>query len=61
MSLIKQIRDVVPPPARIATEVLIVLGGVLGAAFIISQFPALQKLVQSNSVVVKSDKGEVLF
>lgn len=61
MSIIKKVRETLPPPARIATEVFIVLGGVLGAAFIISQFPALQKFVQTNSVTVKTDKGDVVW
>jgi hypothetical protein len=60
-SILKAVRETLPPPARIATEVFIVLGGVLGAAFIISQFPALQQFVQSNSVTVKNSSGEVVF
>lgn len=54
-------REILPTPQRVALEVLIVAGGVLGAAFLISRFPKLQQFVQQNSVVVKSDKGDVIF
>ena len=54
-------KKMIPTPERLGLEVLIVLGGVLGAAFIISRFPNLQKLVQDNSVTVKDKTGNVLF
>ncbi len=55
------LREILPTPQRLALEVLIVAGGVLGAAFLISRFPALQKFVQQNSVVVKDGDGKVIF
>ena len=55
------LKEILPTPERILLEVFIVAGGVLGAAFLISRFPALQQFVQSNSVVVKSDKGDIIF
>ncbi len=56
-----QIKQIVPPPAAVIREALIVLGGVLIAAFIISRFPTLQAFVQDNSVTVKGQDGKVLF
>lgn len=55
------LKEVIPKPERILLEVLIVAGGVLGAAFLISRFPKLQQFVQQNSVVVKDGKGDVIF
>jgi len=42
-------------------EGLIVLGGILIAAYVISRFPAVQKFVLANSVTVKTEDGQVLF
>lgn len=55
------LRNIIPGPERILMEVLIVTGGVLGAAFLISRFPAVQAFVQKNTVVVKNPNGDVLF
>lgn len=56
-----QLSKIIPEPTEIAREALIVLGGVLIAAYILSKFPALQKFVASNSVTVKSDDGATLW
>jgi hypothetical protein len=42
-------------------EALIVLGGVLIAAWVLSKFPALQQFVASNSVTVKDGNGNTLW
>jgi hypothetical protein len=42
-------------------EGLIVLGGVLIAAYILSRFPAAQRFVSANSITVKSGDGSVLW
>jgi hypothetical protein len=36
-------------------------GGVLIAAYVISKFPAVQKFVMANSVMVKTDDGQILY
>ncbi len=55
------LREMIPGPERIVFEVLVVTAGVLGAAFLISRFPAIQRFVQNSSVTVKSTAGEILF
>ena len=55
------IKQVVPPPVAVLREGLIVLGGVLLAAYVISKFPAVQKFVMANSVTVKTEDGQVLY
>ncbi len=52
---------VIPEPTAVVREAIIVLGGVLIAAWVLSKFPALQSFVASNSVTVKNDQGAVLF
>ena len=42
-------------------EVIIVTGGIIGAAWVISRFPAVQKFIQQNGVTVKASNGDVLF
>ena len=55
------IKEMIPSPERVVMEVLIVAGGVLGAAWLISKFPRLQAFVQQNSLVVKDTSGNVLY
>jgi hypothetical protein len=52
---------IIPEPTAIAREAIIVLGGVLIAAWILSKFPALQSFVAANSITVKSDQGSTLW
>jgi ABC-type transporter Mla subunit MlaD len=52
---------IIPEPTAVLREGLIVLGGVLIAAWILSKFPALQSFVASNSVTVKKDDGTILY
>lgn len=55
------IKSIIPTGPQVAREALIVLGGVLIAAFIISRFPSLQKFVSDNSVTVKNEDGKVMY
>lgn len=55
------VKQVIPSPFAVAREGLIVLGGVLIAAYVISRFPAVQKFVSDSSITVKDSKGTVLF
>lgn len=55
------LKAIIPPPTAVLREGLIVLGGVLIAAYIISRFPAVQKFVMANSVTVKTDDGQVVW
>ncbi|MFL6675888.1 MAG: hypothetical protein ACJ8LG_21675 [Massilia sp.] len=52
---------IIPAPEAVLREGLVVLGGVLIAAYIISRFPAAQRFVAANSVTVKSPDGSVLW
>lgn len=56
-----KIASLIPTGPQVAREALIVLGGVLIAAFVISRFPSLQKFVSDNSVTVKTDTGTVIW
>ena len=55
------LKKIIPPPTAVLREGLIVLGGVLLAAFVISRFPAVQKFVMANSVTIKAEDGQVIF
>lgn len=55
------LKQIIPTGPEVARETLIVLGGVLIAAFILSRFPSLQKFVSQNSLTVKSPNGEILY
>jgi len=55
------LKKIIPTGPEVAREALIVLGGVLIAALILSRFPALQKFVSQNSLTVKADDGSILF
>lgn len=57
----KFVKAVIPAPTAVLREGLIVLGGVLIAAYVISKFPKLQSFVQESSITVKDAKGAVLF
>lgn len=52
---------IIPPVPVLAREIIIVLVGVLGAAYILSRFPKLQAFVSANSVTVKNDAGTTLY
>lgn len=55
------LKKVIPGPLDVVREGLIVLGGLLLAAYVISKFPAVQKFVAANSLTVKDGDGKVLF
>ena len=57
------IKKIIPTPTALAREVIIVLVGVLGAAYIISRFPSVQRFVQNNSVTVtiKDSAGNIIY
>jgi len=57
----KVINEIIPAPTAVLREGLIVLGGVLIAAYVISKFPSVQKFVMANSIKVETKDGEVLF
>jgi hypothetical protein len=52
---------IIPEPTAILREGIIVLGGLLLAAWVLSKFPALQQFVVSNSLTVKNGDGNVLY
>lgn len=57
-----KIKEIIPPPVAVMREGLIVLGGILIAAFIISRFPSLKSFVVDNSVTLKDGgTGDVLW
>jgi hypothetical protein len=55
------IKQIVPSWTAVAREGLIVLGGVLIAAWILSRFPSLKAFVTDNSLTVKDGNGNNLF
>lgn len=55
------LKSIIPTGPQVAREALIVLGGVLIAAFILSRFPKLQKFVSDNSLTVKDAAGNNLY
>lgn len=54
-------KQIMPPPATIIREIIIVTVATLGAAWIISRFPKVQQFVQANSVTVKDSGGNVIY
>lgn len=55
------VKAVVPTPTAVVRESLIVLGGVLIAAFVISRFPALKKFVGDASITVNDKQGNNIW
>ena len=55
------LKTLIPTGPQVAREAIVVLAGVLIAAFILSRFPALQKFVTDNSLTVKRDDGQIMF
>jgi hypothetical protein len=55
------VTKIVPGPTAILRESIIVLGGVLIAAYVISRFPALKKFVTDASITVNDSKGNNLY
>ncbi len=55
------LKKIIPTAPEIGREALIVLGGVLMAAWILSRFPKLQKFVSDSSITVKDSSGKPIF
>jgi hypothetical protein len=51
------IKKIIPPPTSVLREGLIVLGGVLIAAWVISRFPRLKAFVSGASITVNDSQG----
>lgn len=56
-----KLKTIIPPPEAVLREGVIVLGGLLIAAFVISRFPKLQQFVTGNSITIKNQNGDVLY
>jgi hypothetical protein len=56
-----KIKEIIPPPASVLREGLIVLGGILIAAYVISRFPNLKKFVVDNSLTVNDAQGNNIY
>lgn len=61
MNAVSLLKKVVPSPVAVVREGMIVLGGLLLAAYVISKFPAVQKFVAANSLTVKDSDGKILY
>jgi hypothetical protein len=53
--------DLIPTPTRVVQEGIIVLGGILLAAFVLSRFPRLRDWVAGQSITIKDPQGRTLF
>jgi hypothetical protein len=51
------LKKIIPPPTSVLREGLIVLGGVLLAAWVISRFPKLKAFVSGASITVNDGNG----
>ena len=52
---------IVPSAPEVAREALIVLGGVLIAAYILSRFPKVRDFVTAQSITVKDSRNNTLY
>jgi hypothetical protein len=55
------INKYIPEHHLVIREGLIVIGGVLIAAFVLSRFPSLQNFVRSTSITVDDKSGNNLY
>jgi hypothetical protein len=55
------VKKLIPSPLEVGREAIIVLGGIVIAAWVISRYPALKKFVSDSSITVKDQAGKVLF
>ena len=51
----------IPTLPEISKEAITVIAGLIIAAYVISQFPAVQKFVTGNSITVRDGVDNVLF
>jgi hypothetical protein len=56
-----KIAEFIPTPTRVVQEGVIVLGGILLAAFFLSRFPRLRDWVAGQSITIKDPQGRTLF
>jgi hypothetical protein len=56
-----KIADLIPTPTRVLQEGVIVLGGILIAAYVLSRFPRLRDWVSAQSITIKDPQGKTLF
>jgi hypothetical protein len=52
---------IVPTVPEVAREGLIVLGGLLLAAYVLSHFPKIRDWVAAQSITVKDSSGRTLY
>jgi hypothetical protein len=52
---------IIPPPTAIVREGVIVLGGLLLAAFVLSRFPRLRDWVTAQSITVTDPNKNILY
>lgn len=52
---------IIPTAPEVARETIIVLGGILLAAFILSRFPALRDWVGAQSLTLKDANGKQII
>lgn len=52
---------IVPSVPEVAREALIVLGGVLIAAYVLSRFPKIRDFVTAQSITVKDTRNNILY
>lgn len=56
------VKAIIPTPAEIGRETLIVIGGVICAAIILSRFPGLKSwIADQGTVTLKDEQGRVLW
>lgn len=55
------LQKIIPTPVEVGREALIVLGGLLIAALILSRFPKVRDFVAGQSITVKDSRNNVLF
>jgi hypothetical protein len=56
-----KLAEFIPTPTRVVQEGVIVLGGILLAAFFLSRFPRLRDWVSAQSITIKDPQGKTLF
>jgi hypothetical protein len=61
MSVPVVLKKIIPTAPEVGREALIVLGGILVAAFILSRFPRLRDWVAAQSITLKDGSGNTLL
>lgn len=52
---------IIPTGPEVAREAIIVLGGILIAAYVLSRFPKIRDWVTAQSITVKDSSGKTLY